>query len=133
MDSLTIDIVMFPFMIGMVITITQFLVHEDGPFGIFSRLRYTFGINQLYDLRKQEFIAGYSGYLKPNVVRENNFVFLSNGKFFAELLSCHMCTSVWVSLFLVAPFYFLPIVVGVVPLWLALSGFSMFFLQLMNK
>jgi hypothetical protein len=133
MDSVTVDIILFPFIIGMVVALTQFLVYEAGPFGIFSRLRYFVGINQLYDIVKQEFVPTHTAYVAPYVLRANNLMFVSNGKFFAELLSCHICTSVWVSFFVVAPFYFLPIFVGVIPLWLAVSGFSMFLLQIMHK
>ncbi len=92
--------------IGVLATrrITQILVDED----IFLSLREYFGIMYNYDLRK--------GILMEGDNKLKNFI--------GNVLSCHSCTSVWVSMFVVFLFYISQPVFYVITIWMVFSYLS---------
>ena len=64
--------------------ISNMIQREDGPFDIFVRFREFIGLTRVEDLPLNEQL------LYPN----NEFV--HNGNFFAKLVECIWCLSVWV-------------------------------------
>ena len=64
--------------------IASLLQKENGPFDIFLKFRNFIGITNVEDLPINEQL------LYPNEE------YISNGTFFAEMISCIMCLSVWI-------------------------------------
>jgi hypothetical protein len=79
--------------------ISSLLVNEPGPFDVFVKIREVFGI------RHNEKIP----YEYP-------------GTFFAQLLSCVWCTSIWVAIFVTLAWIFIPDILFVLSLPLAISA-----------
>ena len=82
--------------------IASLFTSEDGPFGIFRKLRDKVGI----------------------VHDENGDVCIVPDKFWCELLSCIWCFSVWVGWGMVALYIFLPNIAIYFSVWLSLSTIS---------
>jgi len=78
--------------------LTSLLYREEGPFGIFVKLREKLGIQH---------IDG-----KPCIYPD---------RFWCKLFSCVWCLSVWVSATFVVWYIFLPSVAIIFALWLSLS------------
>lgn len=64
--------------------IASLLQKENGPFNIFIKIRDYVGVTKVDDLPLNEQL------LYPNEE------YISNGTFFAEMISCIMCLSVWI-------------------------------------
>lgn len=83
--------------------VSSLLVHEDGPFEMFLRLRYAAGIR--YDDLSQPYATTFLG----------------------ELLLCLWCASVWVGFAFAMLYLFAPPLVWQIPAWsLALSALAIF-------
>ena len=82
--------------------ITSLLCNEDGPFGIFRKLREKLGIVHYDDGQAMEY---------PN-------------NFFGELFGCVWCLSVWVAGGLLLAYIFLPTLAIYFSIWLSLSTIS---------
>jgi hypothetical protein len=120
-------------LVGSCFAITHYLVYERGLFDVFHRLRYALGVSVLYDSHSGETVLSHSGYISSKDLSKNGLVFVSNHSTFAEVLSCHRCTAVWVT-FGVAVFYYLftPLL-GLIPLWFGLCGLTVFMLEVAHK
>lgn len=84
--------------------LSSLLTREDGPFYIFRRLRELNGI----------------------VHDEDGNAIVVPERFFALLLSCSWCVSIWVAFFVVLFWYIMPGVLFIVSLVLALSAIAIF-------
>ena len=65
--------------------ISNILVHEDGPFDFAKLLRTKSGLVPFDEIPAQE-----------QMFYEEDVEYIHNNEFFAKLLSCVWCTSVWV-------------------------------------
>lgn len=84
--------------------ITALLVKENGPFELFRRLRYAAGICVIEDTEDKEHYASHTYVSEPDM-NEAKTIYVSDGSLVAEILSCTMCTSFWVSaLTVILPF-----------------------------
>lgn len=61
--------------------ISSLLKDEDGPYEIFSRFRQAIGLTEHYQI---------------NANGEQERVLLSNGSFFADVVQCFWCLSIWI-------------------------------------
>lgn len=84
--------------------VANLFVHEEGPFHIFSHLREWSGIH--YDDNGNKIVPE---------------------RFFAELLSCIWCFSMWAGAFWVLFWWFLPIIAIFFAVWPALSAAAILF------
>lgn len=101
--------------------ICSLILEEDGPFEIFKRLRNYFHVYHWDDFSLNE-QRGFllSGYSEGDII--------TDGDFFGELLTCHWCLSIWISLLIsiylgivgLADWQFIPLLIP------ALSACSIF-------
>lgn len=90
--------------------LTTYLVYENGPFNICAMIRFFAGINVP--------ISDMNG--------EATGDFISNGTVFAEMLSCHRCTGMWIGLLMVVTSFFVPLMV----MFFGAIGFGVFLMDL---
>ena len=64
--------------------ICNLIIEEPGPFHIFEKLRTKVGLTRVSDMEM------------PEQIMFSDREFVHNGEFFAELIECIMCLSVWV-------------------------------------
>jgi hypothetical protein len=100
-----------------------YLVYEEGPFGLFQKLRYLAGINvpeEIYGMDRQIESVEYR----------------SNGSLTAGILSCHRCTSPYTAALVVliaAVTGFMPLQWGLLLYWLATAGGAVFLFEIMER
>ena len=101
--------------------LTLFVTKTDGPFGVFLKLRWYAGIRaeSFFDERGNEFFEDQS-----------------DGSFFAEVLSCHRCTTPYATagaIILFVIFGLIPISFSIIPLWAIVSGLVLFMFEATNE
>ena len=77
--------------------ITWLLLYEEGPYEIFSKLRYWSGIRQLHEIPEEQ----HAYYIEKMNIDLNNSPYpeiLHQNELLANILSCIYCCSIWVGL-----------------------------------
>lgn len=98
-QMMKMDLINFIILSLATLRLTWLLVNEDGPFNIFGRLRHWSGIRVYTELEVVE-IEDYldtMGFSVNDVELPDK---LHKNQFFAQILSCPYCCSVWVGLFI---------------------------------
>lgn len=109
---------------------THYLVHTDGPRKVFFRLRKFAGMKLATEIEGQLY---FEEALSEEEKAAANWREVSDGSFWADVLECHKCTSIYVAAVL-SPLIFLesPITTGILTV-LAAVGATIFLHEITEK
>jgi len=97
--------------------LTMFATKTDGPFGVFFKMRLYAGV----------YLESSFDGIGDEILEEK-----SNGDFFADVLSCHRCTTPYATAVAIAFFVvfgLVPFTINIVPLWAMTSGATLYLFE----